>query len=71
MNKAKINQSISNIIGQLDKMPVVGVINCQRVAIMTNELQLIRELVNGQTEAPAKEEVSANDTENSENNRKG
>ena len=70
MNKLKINQSINNILSQLDKMLVVGVINCQRVAIMTNELQLIRELINEQTKAPMKEEVSVNDTDNTDDSDK-
>ena len=70
MNKIKINQSISNILGQLDKMPVVGVVNCQRVAIITNELQLIRELINTNTESPQNKEENANDTYNTNNSDK-
>ena len=70
MNKAKINQSINNILSQLDKMPVVGVVNCQRVALITNELQLMRELVNEKTESPEKKEENANDTEDTDNSSK-
>lgn len=70
MNKAKINQSINNILSQLDKMPVVGVVNCQRVALITNELQLMRELVNEQTESPEKKEENANDTEDTDDSSK-
>lgn len=70
MNKAKINQSINNILSQLDKMPVVGVVNCQRVALITNELQLMRELVNEKTESPEKKEENANDTEDTDDSSK-
>jgi recombinational DNA repair protein RecR len=64
MNKIKINQSLNNIVAQLDKMPVVGVVSCQRVAIIANEVQLLREYINASTEAPEKKEDGTNDTDN-------
>ena len=72
-NKIKINKSLNNILAQLDKIPVVGVIGCQRVALMANEIEAIRECVNSpavKTEAPKVKEAD-NDTDNSDNNRKG
>ena len=70
MNKQKINQSINNILYQLDKMPVVGVVNCQRIALIINELQLMTELVNEQTESPENKEENANDADDTDNTSK-
>lgn len=72
-NKLKINKSLNNILSQLDQIPVVGVVNCQRVAIMANEVNLIREYVNStvpENKSPEIKEAD-NDTDNSDNNRKG
>lgn len=61
----KINNLIREIMFHLDKIPVVGVTNAKRLAIISGNLELISELLEDGAQGCDKED--SNDTDSKEN----